>query len=79
MDFAVPSIIASKLAEVFDSRVHPLDLNKAEALELVAYTEVHSVNLERQSRRTMTDVDANLERSLALCVGSTVEDEMNLI
>lgn len=67
VDFAVPAIMAGELVKVLDRRVGPLELNEAEAVELVAYTAMHCVNLEGKERPTMTDIVANLERALALC------------
>ncbi|KAF2296266.1 hypothetical protein GH714_037170 [Hevea brasiliensis] len=70
VDFAVPRIMSSELVKVLDPRVGPLELNEAEAVELVAYTALHCVNLEGKDRPTMTDIVANLERALSLCDGS---------
>uniref|UniRef100_A0A5B7A099 non-specific serine/threonine protein kinase n=1 Tax=Davidia involucrata TaxID=16924 RepID=A0A5B7A099_DAVIN len=67
VDFAVPAIMAGELGKVLDKRVGPPELNEAEAVELVAYTAMHCVNLEGRERPTMTDIVANLERALALC------------
>ncbi|OAY38406.1 putative serine/threonine-protein kinase-like protein CCR3 isoform X2 [Manihot esculenta] len=70
VDFAVPRIMSSELVKVLDPRVGPPELNEAEAVELVAYTALHCVNLEGKDRPTMTDIVANLERALSLCDGS---------
>ncbi|XP_038722752.1 putative serine/threonine-protein kinase-like protein CCR3 [Tripterygium wilfordii] len=67
VDFAVPAIMAGELVKILDDRVGPPELNEAEAVELVAYTAMHCVNLEGKDRPTMTDIVANLERALALC------------
>ncbi|EXB88391.1 Putative serine/threonine-protein kinase-like protein [Morus notabilis] len=67
VDFAVPAIMAGELAKVLDQRVGPPELNEGEAVELVAYTAMHCVNLEGKERPTMTDIVANLERALSLC------------
>ncbi|KAK2980978.1 hypothetical protein RJ640_023304 [Escallonia rubra] len=67
VDFAVPAIMAGELSKILDTRVGPPELNEAEAVELVAYTAMHCVNLEGRERPTMTDIVANLERALALC------------
>lgn len=67
VDFAVPAIMAGELVKVLDQRVGPPELNEAEAVELVAYTAMHCVNLEGKERPTITDIVANLERALALC------------
>ncbi|KAJ4828025.1 hypothetical protein Tsubulata_035104 [Turnera subulata] len=66
----VPQIMCSELAKILDPRVGPLELNEAEAVELVAYTAMHCVHLEGKDRPTMTDIVANLERALSLCEGS---------
>ncbi|XP_058110243.1 putative serine/threonine-protein kinase-like protein CCR3 isoform X2 [Magnolia sinica] len=70
VDYAVPRILAGELAGVLDRRVGMPELNEAEAVELVAYTAVHCVNLEGKERPTMADIVANLERALALCQDS---------
>ncbi|CAI9091717.1 OLC1v1026813C1 [Oldenlandia corymbosa var. corymbosa] len=67
VDYAVPAIMTGELTRILDPRVGPPELNEAEAVELVAYTAMHCVNLEGKDRPTMTDVVANLERALALC------------
>ncbi|KAI3458555.1 hypothetical protein Pfo_015218 [Paulownia fortunei] len=67
VDYAVPAIMAGELTKILDPRVGPPELNEAEAVELVAYTAMHCVHLEGKDRPTMTDIVANLERSLALC------------
>ena len=67
VDYAVPAIMAGELTKIVDPRVGPPELNEAEAVELVAYTAMHCVNLEGKDRPTMTDIVANLERALALC------------
>ena len=67
VDFTVPAIMAGELGKVLDSRVGPPDLNEAEAVELMAYTAMHCVNLEGRERPTMADIVANLDRALALC------------
>ncbi|XP_027332791.1 putative serine/threonine-protein kinase-like protein CCR3 [Abrus precatorius] len=72
VDFAVPAILAGELAKILDPRVEPPELNETEAVELVAYTAMHCVNLEGKDRPTMADIVANLERALALCDSSHV-------
>lgn len=64
VDFAVPAIMAGELVKILDKRVGPLGINEAEAVELVAYTAMHCVNLEGKERPTMADIVANLERAL---------------
>ncbi|XP_048231483.1 putative serine/threonine-protein kinase-like protein CCR3 isoform X2 [Ricinus communis] len=78
VDFAMPRILSGDFVKVLDPRVNPPEFNEEEAVELVAYTALHCVNLEGRNRPTMTDVVANLERSLALCIDSSNEDEMNI-
>ncbi|KAG1371574.1 Serine/threonine-protein kinase-like protein CCR3 [Cocos nucifera] len=70
VDYAVPRIVAGELAQVLDSRVSPPAVNETEAVELVAYTAVHCVNLEGKDRPFMADVVANLESALTLCEDS---------
>ncbi|KAI3988889.1 hypothetical protein MKX01_016460 [Papaver californicum] len=70
VDYAVPKIMAGELERVLDVRVGLPDVNMAEAVELVAYTAVHCVNLEGKERPSMNDIVANLERALSLCDGS---------
>lgn len=82
VDFAVPEIMAGELARVLDKRVGPPELNEAEAIELVAYTAMHCVNLEGKERPTMIDIVANLERALALCEdshGSISSGSINIV
>ncbi|BFG22844.1 hypothetical protein CerSpe_091180 [Prunus speciosa] len=67
VDFAVPAIMAGELARVLDRRVGAPEVNEAEAVELVAYTAMHCVNLEGKDRPTMADIVANLERAFSLC------------
>ncbi|GAB4827596.1 hypothetical protein Ancab_034479 [Ancistrocladus abbreviatus] len=70
VDYAVPAIMAGELAKILDMRVGLPGMNESEAVELVAYTALHCVNLEGKDRPTMTDIVANLERASALCDGS---------
>ncbi|XP_044461140.1 putative serine/threonine-protein kinase-like protein CCR3 [Mangifera indica] len=70
VDFAVPAIMAGELVKILDKRVGLPELNEAEAVELVAYTAMHCVNLEGKERPTITDIVANLERALTLCEDS---------
>lgn len=70
VDFACPAIMAGELGKILDPRVGPSESNESEAVELVAYTALHCVNLEGKDRPNMTDIVANLERALALCVDS---------
>ncbi|KAK9126089.1 hypothetical protein Scep_014935 [Stephania cephalantha] len=67
VDYAVPRILAGELWSVVDSRVGVPEANEAEAVELVAYTALHCVNLEGKERPTMSDIVANLERAYILC------------
>ncbi|PSS32536.1 Serine/threonine-protein kinase-like protein CCR3 precursor [Actinidia chinensis var. chinensis] len=67
VDFALPAIMAGEMGRILDPRVGPPLVNEAEAVELMAYTALHCVNLEGKDRPTMSDVVASLERALALC------------
>ncbi|KAL7613361.1 hypothetical protein Lser_V15G08991 [Lactuca serriola] len=67
VDYAVPAVIAGELGKILDKRVGPPEVNEAEAVELMAYTAIHCVNLEGRERPTMTDIVANLERAVVLC------------
>ncbi|RAL51292.1 hypothetical protein DM860_010794 [Cuscuta australis] len=71
VDYAVPAIMGGELSKVLDRRVGPPEEpSEADAVELVAYTAVHCVNLEGKDRPSMTDIVSNLERALALCEDS---------
>ncbi|XWS65845.1 hypothetical protein CRYUN_Cryun05aG0148700 [Craigia yunnanensis] len=70
VDFAAPAIMAGELVKVLDARVGPPELNEAEAVELVAYTAMHCVNLEGKERPTIGDIVSNLERAVTVCDGS---------
>nr|XP_043634545.1 putative serine/threonine-protein kinase-like protein CCR3 [Erigeron canadensis] len=67
VDFAVPAIVSGDLAKILDKRVGPPEVNEAEAVELMAYTAIHCVNLEGRERPTMTDIVSNLERAVSIC------------
>ncbi|BBH04644.1 hypothetical protein Prudu_015839 [Prunus dulcis] len=67
VEYAGPRMMAGELQSILDQRVVPPDPNEAEAVELVAYTARHCVNLEGKERPSMTDIVANLERALAHC------------
>ncbi|XP_061376636.1 putative serine/threonine-protein kinase-like protein CCR3 [Gastrolobium bilobum] len=70
VDFAVPAILAGELVKILDPRVGAPELNEREAVELVAYTAMHCVNLEGKDRPTIADIVANLERALLICESS---------
>ncbi|XP_004490995.1 putative serine/threonine-protein kinase-like protein CCR3 [Cicer arietinum] len=70
VNFAVPMIISGELVKILDQRVEKPDLNETEAVELVAYTAMHCVNLEGKDRPTIADIVANLERAFSLCDSS---------
>ncbi|KAI3721057.1 hypothetical protein L2E82_32060 [Cichorium intybus] len=67
VDYAVPALLSGELVKILDKRVGLPEVNEAEAVELMAYTAVHCVNLEGRERPTMTDIVANLERAVVLC------------
>ena len=67
VEHAGPRIMAGELQSMLDKRVRQPDPHEGEAVELVAYTATHCVNLEGKERPSMTDIVANLERALALC------------
>ncbi|KAK6933621.1 Protein kinase domain [Dillenia turbinata] len=63
----VSEISDGELPRVLDMRIGSPEPSEVQAIELVAYTALHCVNLEGKERPTMTEVVANLERALALC------------
>ncbi|KAI3799962.1 hypothetical protein L1987_35268 [Smallanthus sonchifolius] len=67
VDYAVPVITSCELVKILDKRVGQPEVNEAEAVELMAYTAMHCVNLEGRERPTMSDIVANLERAVSLC------------
>ncbi|KAF5744500.1 putative CRINKLY4 related 3 [Tripterygium wilfordii] len=67
VEYARPLIYAGDLQKVLDNRVGPPETHETEAVELMAYTALHCVNLEGKERPNMIDIVANLERALALC------------
>ncbi|KAL3717990.1 hypothetical protein ACJRO7_003170 [Eucalyptus globulus] len=71
VDYAVPAIRTGEVGRVLDGRVAAPEMEEAEAVELVAYTAMHCVNLEGKDRPTMSDIVANLERALSLCEGDS--------
>ncbi|KAL6204416.1 hypothetical protein ACLB2K_021684 [Fragaria x ananassa] len=67
VEYAGPRIMAGELQSLLDKRVGQPEPNEAEAVQLVAYTAMHCVNLEGKERPSMIDIVANLERAIALC------------
>lgn len=67
VEYATPLIAKGKLQNVLDKRVGPPEMQETEAVELMAYTAMHSVNLEGKERPNIIDIVANLERAVALC------------
>ena len=59
-----------EVGKVLDPRAPEPAAHEAEAVELVAYTAVHCVQLEGKDRPAMADIVANLETAFALCEGS---------
>ncbi|XVF46755.1 hypothetical protein PTKIN_Ptkin03bG0053900 [Pterospermum kingtungense] len=70
VEFASPKILAGELRDVVDTRVGVPEIHEAEAVELMAYTAMHCVNLQGKERPNMTDIVANLEKALTLCEDS---------
>ncbi|XP_050211252.1 putative serine/threonine-protein kinase-like protein CCR3 [Mercurialis annua] len=66
VDFAVPQILSGDVVNVLDPRVIRPKLKDAEAVEMVAYTAANCANLDAKERPNISEVVANLERSLAL-------------
>ncbi|KAL4369068.1 hypothetical protein GQ457_05G031970 [Hibiscus cannabinus] len=79
VDFAVPAIMCGEVAKVLDPRVGPPELNEAEAVELMAYTAMHCVNLEGKDRPTIGDIVSNLERALNACDGSMSSGAFSIV
>lgn len=77
VEFAVSQILAGQLHCVLDKRVGPPELNEAEAVELLATTAIHCVNLEGKERPNITDIVANLERALAICQDCSCTDSFS--
>jgi len=67
VDFAVPTILAGELVNILDPKAGAPDVNEAEAVELVAQTALHCVNLKGKDRPSMAHVVVSLERALAIC------------
>lgn len=67
VEYAVPRISTGQLHKVLDKKVGPPEMNEAEAVELMAATAIHCVNLEGKERPNVIDIVANLERALAIC------------
>ena len=63
VEYAVPPILAGDLAKILDARVGAPHVNEAKAVELVAYTAIHSVNLEGKERPSLAEIVVNLERA----------------
>ncbi|OMO90416.1 Ribosomal protein S18 [Corchorus olitorius] len=67
VEYASPRIMEGDLGAVVDRRVGVPEIHEAEAVELMAYTALHCVNLEGKERPNMTDIVASLEKALSLC------------
>ncbi|KAK6929480.1 Protein kinase domain [Dillenia turbinata] len=70
VDYAVPAIMEGELNRILDARVGLPEMGEADAVELMAYTALHCVNLEGRERPSMTDIVSSLERALSLCDNS---------
>ncbi|EEF36772.1 Serine/threonine-protein kinase PBS1, putative [Ricinus communis] len=66
-EYAAPLISAGKMQRILDTRVGPPEMHEVEAVEVMAYTALHCVNLEGKERPDIVDIVSNLERALALC------------
>ncbi|KAL3518058.1 hypothetical protein ACH5RR_020647 [Cinchona calisaya] len=67
VEYARPWILAGEVEKILDKRAGLPEMNEIEAVELVAYTAFKCTNLQGKDRPTMSDVVAQLEKSLALC------------
>ncbi|XVE59424.1 hypothetical protein DITRI_Ditri05aG0045500 [Diplodiscus trichospermus] len=70
VEYASPMILAGDLRKVVDKRVGTPQIHEAEAVELMANTALHCVNLEGKERPNITDIVPNLEKALTLCEDS---------
>ncbi|KAK9069780.1 hypothetical protein SSX86_010176 [Deinandra increscens subsp. villosa] len=66
VDYVVPEIVSGEWTKILDKRVRVPEGNDAEAVELMAYTAVHCVNLEGSERPTMTDIISSLSSAMSL-------------
>eukprot|EP01018_Ginkgo_biloba_P023856 Gb_25999 [translate_table: standard] len=73
VDYALPHIAADDLPSILDSRLPPPRPIEIEAVTFVAYMGADCVSLEGKYRPSMTDIVANLEKALAVCVQSEIE------
>ncbi|XP_037492721.1 putative serine/threonine-protein kinase-like protein CCR3 [Jatropha curcas] len=72
VDFVVPKILANEILKILDQRMCPPEsANEVEAVEKMAYTALHCVNSEGNSRPNITSVVTNLEQALSLSQSST--------
>ncbi|KAK4855567.1 hypothetical protein QYF36_008564 [Acer negundo] len=71
VEYAVPLIAARQLHKVLDKRVRLPKINEAEAVDLLATTALHCVNLEGRERPNLSDIVSNLEKASALCEDSS--------
>ena len=63
---ATPLIAKGMLQNVLDKRVALREMQETEAVELMASTAMHPVNLEAKERPNIIDIVANMEIALAL-------------
>lgn len=70
-EYAAARIGDGELWNVVDKRVRAAEMEEVEAVELVAYTAMHCVNLEGEERPNISDIVGNLEKALALCNGGS--------
>ncbi|WCJ19633.1 CRINKLY4 related 3 [Euphorbia peplus] len=72
VEFSVPKITGNELFLILDLRIGPpKSVNEAEAIEMMAYTALHCVNLDGINRPNITDIVNNLEEALSLLSGNS--------
>ncbi|KAL9332617.1 hypothetical protein ACSQ67_002227 [Phaseolus vulgaris] len=77
VEFAVPPILDGNLAKILDPRVGAPHVNEAKAVELMAFTAIHCVNLEGKDRPSLAEIVVNLKRALAIICDSSTHDSIS--
>ncbi|KAK7379376.1 hypothetical protein VNO80_04834 [Phaseolus coccineus] len=77
VEFAVPPILGGDLAKILDPRVGAPHVNEAKAVELVAFTAIHCVNLEGKDRPSLAKIVVNLKKALAIICDSSTHDSIS--